>query len=308
MSPRASHTRAYQCFGLHIVSDIELPELTSVNVLPDSLPSTAVSIRLIAHLPSMPSNMRTIDAYVRSSRDQLLMHIPGVAMYFISHGNDIAICPEPDADDLSIRLYLLGSAFGALLLQRDELTLHGNAIRIGDACLICVGASGAGKSTLAAEFARRGYTVMADDLVPVNNKLEAVPGIPRIKLWKDAVERLALDARGLTRIRHEMDKYHVPLASPAAPHPAKVNWIVEITRAPDARLDVHRSQGRQKLPVIIRHLYRPSLASAMTRTISPLARVQVLAGAADVISVTRSDHTDTVRELCSLLSDIITSQ
>ena len=67
--------------------------------------------------------------------------------------------------------------------------LHGNAVRVDDGCAVVLGRSGAGKSTLSAEFVRRDLDLLADDVVPVDDLLRALPGTPRIKLWADAADR-----------------------------------------------------------------------------------------------------------------------
>ena len=82
-------------------------------------------------------------------------------------GNQIVIDAAPDATDRNVRLFLLGSALGALLHQRGLLPLHANAIDLGGGAVAFSGHSGAGKSTIAAWFHDRGHRILADDVCVV---------------------------------------------------------------------------------------------------------------------------------------------
>ena len=72
------------------------------------------------------------------------------------------------ANEDHVRLYILGTCMGALLLQRKILPLHGSAIAINGKAYAIVGDSGAGKSTLASAFLNKGYQLLSDDVIPVS--------------------------------------------------------------------------------------------------------------------------------------------
>ena len=91
----------------------------------------------------------------QSAPRQFLLKISRVARYLVSDGNEIIVDPEPDADLSAIRLFLFGSAFGALLHQRGILPLHGSAIVTSRGAVVFAGVSGSGKSALACAFHRQ---------------------------------------------------------------------------------------------------------------------------------------------------------
>ena len=212
----------YTAYNLSIDSEIHLPEL-----LPEKADAGAADVKIhfgrIA--PEGLANGKQLGPFLWGGQGSLWLQVPQVARFLVCNGNDIRIDPEPGIDEDSIRVFLLGSAFGALLHQRGHLVLHGNAIRIGDQCMVCVGRSGAGKSTLAAGFLRRGYTVLADDVVPVDGDCRAVPGFPRIKLWQDVADHLNIDTVGLRRIRPNLEKFNYPVAQAADMPPLPIRWI-----------------------------------------------------------------------------------
>jgi hypothetical protein len=84
---------------------------------------------------------------------------------------------------------------------------------------VFAGPSGAGKSTLAALLERSGFRVLCDDLCAIkfdnSKKPMLFAGIPRLKLWGDALDLLERDRSELELVASDLVKYHVPLQSAA---------------------------------------------------------------------------------------------
>ncbi|MBT8216517.1 MAG: hypothetical protein KJO17_06695, partial [Acidimicrobiia bacterium] len=91
----------------------------------------------------------------QASARELLLDVEGTARFLISDGRRVVVEGSPGVPDSRIRLFLLGSVFGAILHQRGLLPLHGSAVEVGDRCMIFVGVAGSGKSTVAAALAKR---------------------------------------------------------------------------------------------------------------------------------------------------------
>jgi hypothetical protein len=91
--------------------------------------------------------------------------------------------------------------------------------------MVYVGYSGAGKSTLAAGFMQRGYAVLADDVVPVDSLCRALPGFPRIKIWQDVADKLAINTADLRRIRPNTEKFNYPLGQLFTDQPLPIRWV-----------------------------------------------------------------------------------
>ena len=72
--------------------------------------------------------------------------------FCIQEGKRIIVSPIEGSDEDEIRLYILGTCMGAILMQRKILPLHGSAVAIDGKAYAIVGDSGAGKSTLASAF------------------------------------------------------------------------------------------------------------------------------------------------------------
>lgn len=189
--PDAFH---YQLFGLRVGSEIPLPELFPATG--DQPPDVIIRRGSVGELPS--------EAGVQVEGDQcLLLTIPGVGRYRIRGGQEILVDAAEGVPDRNVRLYLLGSAFGALLHQRGLLPLHANAIEVDGKAVAFMGEAGAGKSTLAAWFHDRGFRVIADDVCVVqfdaDGKILACPGIPRLRLWEEALRATGREAAAFPR-------------------------------------------------------------------------------------------------------------
>jgi len=147
-------------------------------------------------------------AFLQMARGDLRLSVEGIGRFRITDGERIG-WERADAgvSDQDIRTFLLGSAVGALLIQRGMLVLHGNALEKDGQAIVCLGHSGAGKSTLAYALMEQGWRLLADDLVAVSPDGRVLPGIPRIKLWHDAAKAFGMDPDQLPPIRQGMNKY-----------------------------------------------------------------------------------------------------
>lgn len=110
----------------------------------------------------------------------------------ITGGNLIQVDPQENCDLSKLGVYLTGTCMGAVMYQRGIMMLHGSCVTDGTRAIVLTGDSGAGKSTLAAEFLRRGWMLISDDVCAICDP-EGEPLVqssyPSQKLWQDALER-----------------------------------------------------------------------------------------------------------------------
>ena len=110
--------------------------------------------------------------------------------------------------------YLLGPVLSFVLCLRGVTCLHASAVSIGKQAVAFVGPRGSGKSTLAAEFAARGYPIVADDVValrPSNGSFLAQPGYPRLQLRPLALKMLQTATNDLPRLIQIADEAYFDL-------------------------------------------------------------------------------------------------
>jgi hypothetical protein len=195
--------------------------------------------------------------------DQFLLTVPAIARFHLSGDDTIAAAPEAGGDAADIPAFLLGAAIPIMLQRRGQIVLRASAVAVnGKAVLIC-GASGHGKSTLAAALAQRGHRLLADDtctIVQTTDELATVHGDGGgLKLWAQAIERLALVHRRGPPLRGKIEKYHVTLPAPAADAlPLGAVYTLREARPPHAP-GIERPNVVDAALILRRSAYHPAL-------------------------------------------------
>jgi hypothetical protein len=126
-----------------------------------------------------------------------LLEVPGVARFEVRDRRYVTFERTAAHGDALLRLYLLGSVFGALWHQLGRLPLHAGALDIGGRAWAFVGASGAGKSSLVVALAASGAGYLCDDVcvldVPAHGAVRAWPGLARLRVSPQICTLLGLD-------------------------------------------------------------------------------------------------------------------
>jgi hypothetical protein len=243
----AGAAAGYGVFGLVLQSDIALPELFPAP--DDAVPDVRIRFGKVTGGPAV-------------TPEAITLVIARVGSYLIRGGNEILIDPVPGCSERNIRLFLLGSALGGILHQRGLLPLHANAIEIEGRAIAFMGHSGAGKSTMAAWFLDRGYRVLADDVCVVGLDEAGRPlahrGIPRLRLWREAVEVSGRKVDDYELAFDDTDKYNVPTPRPENARPIPLDHLYLLERAEDRPGDagVRRLEGIAAVDALVANTYR----------------------------------------------------
>lgn len=222
----------YKAFGLFIRSEIELPELSKISNN-ETLVDISIEYRDLINY----WNVNVSQDYFCFIKDQSVwIHVPDAAIFCIENGNKILVSPLKENQEDKIRLYLLGSCMGALLLQRKVIPLHGSAIVINNRAYGIVGDSGAGKSTLAASFLEKGFTLLSDDIIPItlNDGIPMVtPAYPQQKLWKESLDAFSVSSDQFSAIFDRETKYIVPVPASFEVNQMPLEAVFELIKGED---------------------------------------------------------------------------
>jgi hypothetical protein len=151
--------------------------------------------------------------------------------------------------------YLLGPVMGFVMLLRGVVCLHASAVAIGDEAIALLGPAGSGKSTTAAAFAERGYSVLAEDVVTLDDRGDHFlvrPGYPCIRLWPPAVKALYGSETHLPKLTPNWDKCYLDLSENFHREPLRLAAIYHLgerhhdTRAPFVQ-PLDRAEGLMSL-------------------------------------------------------------
>jgi hypothetical protein len=253
MANNASMEYCYRAFGLTIGSSIEIPELVQTEGDPDVTVS-------MGRVPDFLGSPTRTGARYQTGPGQFLYRIDNIAKYLVSGGSEVIIETYPGVEDNSIRTFLLGSVFAALLHQREMLPLHGSSIRVGDRCVIFSGLSGSGKSTTARAFINRGYRLNADDVSVISINREGIPIVypeyPRLKLWKDVLKREGENPESYIRVRRVLEKFSVPAGEQFNHRALPLEKIYILSPYNKSNIEISPVKGMEKFNKLKQLTYR----------------------------------------------------
>lgn len=277
----------YRISGLSVASDIALPGLIAGKAAANAdvtIRSGAVPQRLEAATGSGPT--------WQVAGGRFLLRIPGIARFLLEDGRSILFAPESGDGLADVPIFLIGTVFGILLHQREQIVLHASAVRVNGKSVLFCGSAGAGKSTLAAALAQRGYPLITDDVCTVSIE----PGLPpqvhsdgrQLKLWAQAIERLELaPARG-ERVRAKLEKFYVtPSEVFTDPLPLGAVYMLREARPPHAP-GVEQPNVVDAALLLRRNAYRPRLISQLNQRAGYFRAAAAIANAAGVYYLTRA--------------------
>lgn len=295
----------YYAFALSIRSELVFPELLpcSNRALPD------LTIKWGEVCPSgldFPNQSKGL--FFQATEAALWLNVPNVARFLITHGNQILIDPVAGVDEDSIRVFILGSCMGALLMQRNLFLLHGNAIKVGEHCISFVGHSGAGKSTLSGAFFKRGYSILADDVCAVNAAGQVVPSFPQIKLWFDAAKHLNIDTQALRKIRPLIEKFAVPLAQQFHPDALPLRMVYLLHPHNKDEFKFTTITGMEKLQPLRMNTFRKSYLKGLDKERSHFKQCAQIGSQIGVVRINRPNDGYKLDELVSLIEQDLTTR
>ena len=250
----------YRVYGLTVESEVALPELTSTqNQEPD------VQIRF-GEVPETLDNQIGSWSWCMASSSEFVFSVQNLAKYHIAEGRRITIERRLDLSEgaraADLRLWLLGSAFGALLHQRGSLPLHVSAVKAPGGVWAFTGESGEGKSTLAGFLHKRyGWPLVSDD-VSVIEQVGLVPfiqpGPRKLKLWADALEHLEFNGCKSVRDLSNTDKFQLYLPGESGYQPQALHALVILESADvDEPATMKKIKGVDAFNACLGAVYRP---------------------------------------------------
>ena len=169
--------------------------------------------------------------------------------------------------------YLLGPMMGFVLLLRGCISLHASAFAVGDQAVALVGPAGAGKSTTAAALAGLGYSVLAEDVVSLQdfgNLFLVQPAYPCIRLWPSSVKALYGQEAELPKLTPTWDKCYLDLTQKQydfkkEPLPLAAIYLLDERNEAPTSPSVHEVSSSKALISLIANTYATYLMDKKMR-------------------------------------------
>ena len=287
--------QGYWAYGLRIHAELECPELPFLRI---EAGTADVTIRL---LPASVSAEISGDQFSYEVRPGVFcLAVPQVAQYRVEEGRRIFITPFPDVAPEKIRLFLLGSAMGALLYQRGLFPLHGSAVETRWGAMIFVGSPGAGKSTMAAQFYRKGYRLLSDDVCAVAatpEGLQVLPALAQFRLCRDAYERIGAPKGA----RFDVDKFVVPMGEGYCADPVRLRAIHILADQDSSTPKFEVLRGFDRVQRLFENLYRPHYLRGQATQSDLMRMAGLIAQQATMVTVSRRRDPEAIEGLVSFL-------
>ena len=214
----------------------------------------------LADLKDLWNELAGPNPYFIVKENLVMFKIPNSGTYCIENGNKIIVSPINGSKEDHIRLYILGSCMGALLMQRKILPLHGSAIAINGKAYAIVGDSGAGKSTLASALLNKGYQLLSDDVIPVSLSSQNIPMVtpayPQQKLWEESLNAFGMKSNNYRPIFDRETKFAIPVISQFSSQSLPLAGVFELVKTEADEIGIEPILNLQRLHTLYYHTYR----------------------------------------------------
>ena len=245
----------YYVYGLNIKSEIEIQEFEKIDRIENK---DIVTIRYSKMQKEIKDKILE-GCNIQLFKDKIWFHINNIATYCITNGNSIEVEVCENADMQLMKVYIMCSCLGFIMLQRDMVAIHGAVIEMDNKAVIFTGDKGAGKSTLSTALRERGYRFISDDVA--STKFDKVPyvmpGFPYQKLCKSAMDNFGYEKdEYISFMSDDEIKYIVPAKDKFVYEDRELTAIVKLSVGNVEEVTIEELRGGEKLNNIIENIYR----------------------------------------------------
>ncbi len=223
----ATQQHFYRHSGVVIASEFELPEWRCFSAHDAGTSDVRISLQ------DEPNHIVHPEKHGIYDGAKLQFSVRDVGGWSVEAGDRILVYPDGHQRLAELRLFTLGSAWGALGYQRGWPMLHGSSVDVAGRAVLFCGDAGQGKSTMAGGFLRGGNSLIADDLsrVELQDGVTSIyPSAGRLKLWDTALEHFGLTTVELERDHFRDRKFHLPIEAAedlTVPRPLAAIFVLE---------------------------------------------------------------------------------
>ncbi|ARV58401.1 hypothetical protein BZZ01_06900 [Nostocales cyanobacterium HT-58-2] len=240
--------KVYQAYNLYIASELPLPELVESEGKPD------VIVRF--------GKVDNTGEMQHDGGSTFQGEVAEVGKVLIQSGREVIIEPVLGVEEARLRTILLGPILSVLLRQRGLLVLHASCVDINNKAVAFMGGSGWGKSTMAATFHTKGYSILTDDVMPVEIVADCAivfPTYPQFKLFPEALSCLGQDTDGLSPVCQNSPKlsYNFDRGFQQTPLPLQRIYVLD----KGSEHKITKLQPQEAFVELVRHTRAMSLVT-----------------------------------------------
>lgn len=271
----------YLAFGMQIRAGFEIPGL-----YPSSLsePENIVHVELGKVPESIQNEVLEIKPFSIFNENEFIFHIPEIAKYYITYGDNVVI--EPLTDDFEqVLFYFYTGVLATVLFQKNILPLHVSGILLkNNTVLLFAGHQRAGKSTTSIMLQNKGYLPFTDDTAVLEVKdgiCFAQASYPIIRAAEKTLEKqLVYSEEEISPLNKLGYKFGINFHEKFIEHPLPVSGIVFLSEEGD-EVSISTMKAAEAIKYLKFNIYRKQWVSGMKKdmlefkTISNIAQSQV---------------------------------
>lgn len=237
----------YNICGLAIDSHILLSEITTSNGdrssdfhLELSADGSAPSCRWLQHY-TQPDGETWLSLAGSITDFHLRFH--ELAHFHVNVADKSIQCyPIPDIPEETISHLFLDIVTPLILTQLASLVLHASAVSISGEVIAFLGGTGQGKSTITASLGQKGFPVLTDDCLVIeekDNRFLGIPLYPSLRLWPEVVSALFNPIPRLPRVAHYTEKMRLGMGENLLPFsalPVSLHRLYVLDRHPETEM------------------------------------------------------------------------
>lgn len=245
----------YYVYGLNIKSEIEIEEFIKLDNINDQ---DVVYISYGKMSDEIKEEIKQGKS-VSLVNNKIWFHINDIATYCVTNGNKIEVELCDNADIQIVKIYVMCSCLGFIMLQRNMIAIHGGVIEMDHKAIIFTGDRGAGKSTLTTALREKGYKFISDDVagIKIDKVPYVMPGFPYQKLCESAMDNFGYDKESYTSFMSDKEvKYIVPAFEEFVSDGRELVGIVKLTVGDVDKVVIEELKGSEKINNIIENIYR----------------------------------------------------
>lgn len=295
----------YDAFGLHIASDVALPECALAKGKEGVCGNPDIIVQR-GHVPGCLGNATSTSTYMDTAPDRCLLRVPQTARFLMEEGRRITVDIDPSAEDFAVRAYLLGTGLGTVLHQRKHLPLHMSAVATPTGIVGFAGPSGGGKSTIAAAVhLAESWPILTDDLAVVQfdgSLPRLLTGVQRLRLWSDAISTLDLEKRPRTKVVSRAEKYQLDLVGPAPDGIFPFVKAMVLLERGDA-IGLEKLRGAAAFSALWGAIYRPDLGARFNDTETVFSQLSRIANSVEVFKLKRPFTSGSIHQSAAYVAE-----
>jgi len=211
-----------------------------------------------------------------------LVRLAGIG-YFLLRGSEVICALEtaPDAPEITAAVY--GNVLACISWRRGQLALHGSAVAIDGRAVLLLGPRDLGKSLLASALARRGHSLLSDEVAAVAGA-RCFPAGSMLSLADDALNAAGIAPDPLPQYTNFPLAKRLWIAGPRPePRPYEIAAVLRLKKAEaSAPIEPMRLEGEEAIETVLDQFYRRDMLKILDTGSAARREAEALIDAAPV--------------------------